>query len=154
MFDKCGSGTAVSPHDDAVRMFGKCSFCGGSETSWDEDAYIAHELDQADGEETTRLVSELAALQQALAGLTERIDYLKDVLRKLGPGQHAAGDHTVTVTPFRRLDETKVREQFDPTVYPLLYKRVVDGPKLKATVPTQTYESLMSESGKARVSIK
>lgn len=141
--DKCGRGVAGSYHDDQVKMFGRCSFCGGETTS-----------DVGNEEETCRLVDELSGLLAAQAELTERIDYVKDTLRKLGPGQHPAGDHVVTVTPFRRLDETKVREQFDPTVYPLLYKRVVDGPKLKATVPTQTYESLMSESGKARVSIK
>lgn len=152
--DKCGRGVAGSNHDDQVKIFGQCGYCGGDETSQDEDAYIFHELERADDEETTRLVCELAGLAQAQAQLVERIDYLKDVLRKLGPGQYPAGNHMVTVTPFLRLDEAKVREQFDPAKYPLLYKRVVDGPKLKTSVTARTYESLMSESGKARVSVK
>lgn len=110
-----------------------------------------------DADTVTQLAAELAQVQARKKELEEREEYLKDTLRKLGEGKHAAGELTVVVSPPNRaLDEAKVKEALPITAFPEFYVQKPNTALIKASIAPASYESLLSTppGAKFKVSVK
>jgi hypothetical protein len=104
-------------------------------------------------ESTANLARRLVAIADAKAELDAEADQIKNELRSLGAGTHAAGDYKVTVTTQRRFDASLAQQILDETTYTSLCT-AFDSKKAKATLPPALYDTLMTESGEPRITVK
>lgn len=104
-------------------------------------------------ESTANLARRLVAIADAKAELDAEADQIKNELRSLGAGTHAAGDYKVTVSTQRRFDASLAQQILDDATYTSLCT-AFDSKKAKATLPPALYEACMGESGDPRVAVK
>lgn len=103
------------------------------------------------------LATEYLDLKDRAAALDERIKQIVAELRdSLGAGKHAAGDHTVTVTPQRRFNATQATEVLgsNPELLAACTETVISSAKAKQILAPAMYELCMVEQGDPRVSIR
>lgn len=101
------------------------------------------------------LVDELLTVQEQMEPLKAREADLKARIRNAAePGENAAGTHTVTLAPSRRLDLTAIAKAYPATEHPELYVLTPDTKKVRANLAPAAVDGFMKESGEPRVTIK
>lgn len=101
-----------------------------------------------------QLVKEYVALDEQRAGINERMDAIKHELRTLGTGSHPIAGVTVSISPNRRIDETRVANLYPISSHPELYTAKPDTKKLRQELPAKVVDSLMTDVGEPRVSVR
>lgn len=92
-------------------------------------------------EDLERIATDIATLDEHIDKLTAERDALKDRLRSVGVGKHAAGNLTVTVSPNRRFSQEKAIKALERNELSALRPIVertkveVDAKKLEALAP-------------------
>ena len=101
------------------------------------------------------LVDELLTVQEQMEPLKAREADLKARIRDAAePGENAAGTHTITLAPSRRLDLTAIAKAYPAETYPQLYTSTPDTKKVRAAFAPAVLDGFMKESGEPRVTIK
>lgn len=100
------------------------------------------------------LVKEYAQLTDQKNSIDERLDAIKAELRGLGAGSHSIAGLTVSISPTRRIDETKIALLYPISSHPELYTAKPDPKKLRAELPAKVVDTLMHEVGEPRVSVR
>lgn len=107
-----------------------------------------------DANDLIELTGELARLQAAIADFTNRAETIKDVLRKLGDGDHeAAGRPVVRVQTSRRFNVAKAYELVPEPLRVACMTTQIDPAKVRQYLAPALVDACMEESGKPRVSL-
>lgn len=101
------------------------------------------------------LVDDLLSVQEAMEPLKAREADLKARIREAAqPGENAAGAHTVTLTPNRRLDLAAVAKAYPATEHPELYRLEPTATNVRKHLAPADVDAFMKETGDPRVSIR
>lgn len=102
------------------------------------------------------IAAEYLDLKARAADIDERIKQIVAELRDLGPGRHAAGTHSITVTTQRRFNADHAADVLagNPELLAACQETVISSAKAKQVLAPAMYELCMLEAGDARVSIR
>ena len=103
--------------------------------------------------DAAKLAEYYAHLREQREQIETQMEIIKGELRKLGPGEHDAGEYTVAITPNRRIAEKKVLEAYPPGDYPEFYQHKPNVIQTRARLAETDIEPLMGVVGAPKVMV-